>query len=132
MSASVHEAAYTKGMARASGWRSVEKAHLQKEPFCRMCGGKDKLQVHHIIPFADNPELELDADNLVTLCEFPGVDCHLRHGHLGSFHTFNPKIKEMAVSAGPGLHAPGYVIEVDPNIRPVLQVHGTVIEKGKV
>ena len=36
---------------------------------CRGCGRCDGvMHVHHIRPFADNPELRLDVDNGITLC----------------------------------------------------------------
>lgn len=56
-----------------------------------MCGGKDKLEVHHIKPFHLHPELELDPSNLIVLCESGGggLNCHLAIGHLGSYKSFN-------------------------------------------
>lgn len=73
--------------ARRSGeWPTLRKHHLLKQPVCQMCGGSKKLQVHHIRPFHLHPELELDPNNLITLCEAPGKDCHLRYGHNGNFH----------------------------------------------
>ncbi|NML67629.1 hypothetical protein HHL22_20705 [Hymenobacter sp. RP-2-7] len=41
---------------------------------CQDCGDKrgGNLQAHHLKPFADFPELQLDVDNGLTLCE----DCH--------------------------------------------------------
>lgn len=78
---------------RSGKWATVRKHHLAKEPACAWCGGTDHLQVHHIHPFALNPTLhgsaapggELDPDNLITLCEAPGWDCHLKYGHAGHF-----------------------------------------------
>lgn len=95
---------------RASQWASVRKLHLKREPFCAWCGGTENLQVHHIHPFALNPELhgsrapggELDDGtdgtgrdgNLITLCMIPRdkartpeeADHHERYGHGGHFH----------------------------------------------
>lgn len=72
---------------RDGHWPSLRKAHLVREPYCQYCGGTEKLQVHHIRPFHLHPELELDPNNLITLCEAPGKDCHLRFGHEGNFRT---------------------------------------------
>jgi hypothetical protein len=59
-----------------------------------VCGGSEKLEVHHKQPFHLQPEFELDPDNLITLCEANkgGVNCHLFVGHLGSFKSFNPNV----------------------------------------
>lgn len=79
------------GTARSSKWEHVRKVHLLTQPVCQFCGGKVKLEVHHIQPFHLNPELELDPKNLITLCESKdnGVNCHLLAGHLGNFKSFN-------------------------------------------
>lgn len=75
---------------RSSQWHVVAHEHLAREPHCRICKRKDKVQVHHLKPFHLHPELELDPDNLVTLCEGEGTDDHhLWFGHLGSWHSIN-------------------------------------------
>jgi 5-methylcytosine-specific restriction endonuclease McrA len=72
----------------------VRKQHLQAEPTCRVCGGRDKIEVHHKKSFCKNPELELDRKNLITLCESKknGVNCHLFFGHLGNYRTINSNV----------------------------------------
>ena len=92
----IHDIAHGKpARLRSSEWRHVEKDHLAKEPACQWCGATVHLQVHHIKPFHLAPELELDPDNLITLCEEGGyLNCHLIHGHVGSFKNFNPAIRE--------------------------------------
>lgn len=42
---------------RAGQWAHVRALHLQREPYCAWCGGSFDLQIHHIRPFALNPEL---------------------------------------------------------------------------
>ena len=68
------------------------------------------VQVHHVIPFhvcvaLGRPDLELDARNLITLCEDEagrrGEDHHLLVGHLGSFRSAN---LEVAVDAAITFH----------------------------
>lgn len=83
---------------RSSGWPRVCAEHLAKNPRCALCGGTEKLEVHHKRPFHLQPELELDPSNLITLCEAGkgGVNCHLHAGHLGSFKAFNPTVADDA------------------------------------
>lgn len=84
--------------ARSSKWRTVEKEHLEKFPTCAVCGGTEKLQVHHKKPFHLHPELELDQNNLETLCESMkhGINCHLCVGHIGNFKSYNETVTEDA------------------------------------
>lgn len=79
---------------RSNRWATVRKNHLKKNPNCALCGGTKKLEVHHIKPFHVHPELELDPNNLITLCEDKGdgVYCHLFFGHLGNFHSINEDV----------------------------------------
>ncbi len=78
-------------MKRSPRWPAARATHLAAHPTCALCGGTAKLEVHHIKPFHLHPELELDPNNLVTLCEANagGVNCHLALGHLGNFKSFN-------------------------------------------
>ncbi|MFZ0928179.1 MAG: HNH endonuclease [Syntrophobacteraceae bacterium] len=98
---------------RSPKWHKVEQEHLEKEPECQRCGARSartegkglrtkegqernvKLQVHHIQPFHLHPELELDPENFITLCEEGGyLNCHFMYGHLGDWKTFNPDIRK--------------------------------------
>ena len=83
---------------RSSHWVATRRKHLQVHPTCSLCGGSDKIEVHHIRPFHLNPELELDPNNLITLCESGkgGVNCHLHLGHLGNFKSYNTTVMEDA------------------------------------
>jgi len=77
---------------RSGKWPKVMHAHLAKHPECAVCGRKDKVNVHHQLPYHLYPEFELRANNLVTLCIEPH-DCHLLWGHLGDFKGYNPTIR---------------------------------------
>ena len=90
--------AYEVGMKRSSKWPTVEKRHKLAQPFCKMCGSDKDLQVHHIEPFHLDPSKELDPNNLITLCESIGVECHFKHGHLKNWHSFNPDIVKEATA----------------------------------
>jgi hypothetical protein len=83
---------------RSGHWHTVRKHHLENHPVCEVCGGKDKLQVHHKRPFHMHPELELEPSNLITLCEgmHNGLSCHLLVGHLGNFKSINVNVEEDA------------------------------------
>jgi len=76
---------------RSGQWRRVRAEHLTRQPVCQACGRSKDLDVHHIKPFHKHPELELDPDNLITLC---GDPCHIVHGHLMSWRRDNPTVAE--------------------------------------
>ena len=78
---------------RAGAWRSVRAAHLEKEPACVACGRTNDLSVHHIIPVSISPTLELDPQNLITLCTSP---CHMVFGHFMSYRCYNKDVRKMA------------------------------------
>jgi len=88
------------GMARSDRWPRYRAAHLKDHPRCAVCGGNNRVEVHHIRPFHLHPELELDPENFITLCEDDGngVNCHLFFGHLGSFRSFNAGIADDAAA----------------------------------
>lgn len=71
---------------RSPKWKKVRESHLQNENYCRGCGSTKKLEVHHKIPVHIAPELELDPDNLITLCD---SYCHLVLGHLMDYKSWN-------------------------------------------
>ena len=87
------------GVARSGMWPCVEKHARERDGKCMYCGATEHLQVHHLLPFHIHPELELNPDNLITLCMVPGVECHYHHGHLdpirhvANWHSFNPTIQ---------------------------------------
>ena len=85
------------GLQRSDKWPGVEKAHLQQEPACVVCGSQQNLQVHHVLPFhfcilLGRPELELDQRNLITLCEGT-TNHHLLLGHLDDWETYNQDVR---------------------------------------
>lgn len=84
---------------RSRKWPSLRKSFLRSHPTCAACGHTSDLEVHHIQPFHENPELELDPTNLITLCDRPGRDnCHLTVGHLNNFKSKNPNVREDAAT----------------------------------
>lgn len=83
---------------RSPKWAKVRAAFLSTHKSCAACGSTKTLEVHHITPFSNKPELELDPNNLIVLCESAtdGVICHLYHGHSGSYQSYNPHVVEDA------------------------------------
>ncbi|WP_165422930.1 HNH endonuclease [Ktedonosporobacter rubrisoli] len=82
------------GRERSAEWERVAREHRLREPACVACGYRGhKLQVHHIKPFHLHPELELDPNNLITLCEARGREHHLLLGHLGAWDSYNEHIR---------------------------------------
>lgn len=75
---------------RSKYWRKVRKNFLKENPTCACCGRKKGLEIHHIKDFSTNPKLELDPNNLITLC---GKTCHILFGHLRNWKSINPNIK---------------------------------------
>jgi 5-methylcytosine-specific restriction enzyme A len=83
---------------RSTKWTTVRKKFLEANPSCAVCKSNIKLEVHHKVPFHLNPELELDTNNLIVLCEsnHNGINCHLAFGHLGNFKSLNPDVEQDA------------------------------------
>ena len=78
---------------RSSKWPAVRKKWLKLNPVCEVCTRKTKLEVHHIIPFHIKPELELDTNNFITLCESPAACCHYIVGHCAlSWLKYDPSV----------------------------------------
>jgi 5-methylcytosine-specific restriction enzyme A len=83
------------GAKRSKEWPKVRAEHLKTHPFCAVCGGKKKVEVHHIRAFHSSPpELELEPKNLISLCESKksGVNCHLSVGHTGDYKKINEEV----------------------------------------
>lgn len=82
---------------RSSKWETVRKNWLCLNNECAACGSKESLQTHHKIPFHLHPELELDYNNFITLCEKKGgLECHLHIGHRGLWKNEVPTVEEDA------------------------------------
>ena len=86
------------GGLRSAKWSDVRNAHIRANPLCAACGCKSTLlkanEVHHVQVYHLNPELELDPNNLITLCRVH----HLWLGHLGNWKSWNVSVKEDATT----------------------------------
>ena len=80
---------------RSSKWPAVRAEWLKSHGECAVCGERDKLEVHHVVPFHVDPSRELDESNLITLCT-GSTNCHLMFGHLKNFRSWNPDVKKDA------------------------------------
>ena len=65
-------------------------------PRCEACGSQKNVVPHHIVPFHKDPSLELEPNNLVSLCESPTFNCHLFFGHLKRWDRHNPSVMQDA------------------------------------
>ena len=55
-------------------WRRAAVAYLNEHPACVICGEGEQLEVDHIVPLRDRPDLKYETRNLQTLCK----RCHGR------------------------------------------------------
>lgn len=83
----------TLGASRSPQWstfkRQFEKTHPKQ---CAVCGNPN-VQLHHATPFHINQGRELDATNVLWLCEGKGtLEHHRGFGHLGDFKSWNGDI----------------------------------------
>jgi 5-methylcytosine-specific restriction endonuclease McrA len=70
---------------RSDDWPKLRRQYLKNFDRCAVCGARKRLVAHHIIPYHIEPEKELDAKNLITLCE----SHHLTFGHLQRWASYN-------------------------------------------
>jgi len=84
------------GASRSPKWEQFKKQFELTHPkICAVCGRKNKNQLHHKLPFHISPENELNADNVMWLCEGLGTgNHHLWWGHLGNFKSWNVNVTE--------------------------------------
>jgi len=76
--------------ARSGRWETTRDRYIEVHAFCEYCGRARSTVVHHVVPFHEDPERELDVANFLALCD----QCHLRQAHLGDFKAWNPLIRE--------------------------------------
>jgi hypothetical protein len=76
---------------RSGRWPAVRADYLREHRTCEACGVKAAV-VHHVFPFHEYPERELDRANLIALCR----GCHLTVGHDGNWREWNPCVREHA------------------------------------
>lgn len=80
------------GKPRSPRWSSWLKRFLVGKT-CVVCGADDDLTGHHVIPFHEDPSLELDESNVEPVCRDV---CHLLIGHLKDWRLTNKHFREDA------------------------------------
>lgn len=87
----------TQGKKRSPKWGAFKKEYEKTHPkVCAVCGSKKGVALHHLRPFHLHPELELEENNMLWVCERPGHDHHFMVAHLEDYKSFNPTAKEDA------------------------------------
>src|SRR5689334_1693050 len=76
-------------------WEKVSAEFLIGKT-CAACGTSDCLEVHHIHPFHDFPEKELDEKNFIAPCRKPGHLCHFIFGHACNWKGYVKSVVEDA------------------------------------
>ena len=79
---------------RSSRWKKTRDKYLQENPTCAVCGRKENLTIHHIIPVHIDESRELDDKNLITLCQGKTMNCHFIFGHFLNWSKYNPNVVE--------------------------------------
>lgn len=64
-------------------WLQLKSEVLYEKKCCEVCKTIHLLEVHHILPRNSNPELGLDKENLMVLCQ----RCH-KNIHKGDKYKF--------------------------------------------
>lgn len=82
------------GVPRHPDWQRVSAA-FKVGKACAFCGGLTDLEVHHIRPFHQFPELEMAEGNWIVLCGDGGRGCHFLAGHLGNWQRWNSEIAKI-------------------------------------
>lgn len=72
---------------RSPDWPRVRAEHLRKEPECQVCGTRENIDVHHIVPVWIDRFQELSRENLVSLCR----PHHFLFGHLMAWSSVNER-----------------------------------------
>ncbi len=86
-------------LARSNGWYYLRNEFIKENYFCSACDAVKGIQVHHIKPVHLFPDLELDWDNLISLCG----DCHFVIGHSRNWRKYNINVIEVCALLKEGI-----------------------------
>jgi len=81
-------AAYSKRVTRGPRWKALRMQALDRDGWaCVQCGTPMRLEVDHILPVRDRPDLSYSLSNLQCLCG----SCHARKTRIEiGLSPFNP------------------------------------------
>lgn len=60
----------------SSEWKKLRKKIINRDKHCLICGSRDDLEIHHIIPLDVNWQLRKEKLNLITLCKLHHNQVH--------------------------------------------------------
>lgn len=88
------EPARCMGTPRDGRWPTFERRLILAHPFCAACGCAevDALEGHHVVPFHEQPDRELDPENVRILCGHRANACHRLIGHGGNWRLINREV----------------------------------------
>ena len=70
---------HSKHITRGPRWHTLRMAVLERDGFrCVDCGARGRLEIDHILPVRDRPDLAFDPENLAARCP----SCHAAKTHV--------------------------------------------------
>ncbi|MGR3547597.1 MAG: HNH endonuclease [Roseovarius sp.] len=90
---------HSRKITRTARWRALRMEIIERDGgACVKCGARGRLEVDHVKPVRDKPELAYDPQNLQSLCP----SCHTRKTRIECGHKPTPPARrdwDMAVNA---------------------------------
>lgn len=84
----------SKEMRNSTALSNVKKKVKSRDGKCKCCGAESvPLEVHHIFPVSEYPELACDMGNMISLCQKCHRNYHEKYNKTNPF-TFTEFIKE--------------------------------------
>ncbi|WP_112874939.1 HNH endonuclease [Paracoccus endophyticus] len=84
---------YSVKVRQSAQWKRLRWEILKRDGFrCKICGAVGRLEIDHIKPVRNHPELSFGAENLQALC----VPCHSRktQSETGDRNSCSPERKQ--------------------------------------
>ena len=84
----------TRHQPRGKNWAKMRRKTLRRDSYqCRLCGSKEDIAVHHLIPVRnfDIPEQSNTLENLISLCR----SCHAKIEPRKAINPANERLKQL-------------------------------------